>query len=157
MKLIESKTLGTSQAAIEFTSIPQDGTDLVALISSRGVGTNAMTLAFNTGGAYTNRRLFGTGSSTGSDSSGQIGQSNSSTDTANTFGNTSVYIPNYTGSTAKSYSVDSVSENNGTAALQIIIAGLWSGTSAITSMTFTAVSAGTFAIGSTVSLYGVIA
>jgi hypothetical protein len=72
--------------------------------------------------------------------------------TANTFGNIQIYFPNYAGSTNKSYSVDSVTENNETVAYQTILAGLWSNTAAITTATFTAES-GNFAIGSTISLY----
>jgi hypothetical protein len=154
MKLIESKTLGTAQSTIVFTSIPQDGTDLVALLSLRNSeGTNTATIAFNTGGTYSNRWLNGTGSSVNSGDAQIDYVANSGLFTASTFGNSSIYIPNYTGSTAKSFSSDGVSENNATAANQLIIAGLWSGTDAITSITFTSGGGGNFAIGSTISLY----
>jgi hypothetical protein len=156
MKLIESKTLGTAQASIEFTSIPQDGTDLVALVSPRsdGVGSG-ITLTFNTGGTYSRRRLYGTGSGVASDTAAdELFLSNNGT-TANTFGNSIVYIPNYTGSTAKSFSVDSVTENNATAAFQMIVAGLWSETGAITSVKFTAAGGANFVAGTIISLYKV--
>jgi hypothetical protein len=154
MTLIETKTLGTAASTIVFTSVPQDGTDLMALLSLRNSeGTNIASIAFNTGGTYTNRWLNGTGSSVSTDTSRFDYVANSSGFTASTFGNSSVYIPNYTGSTAKSFSSDGVSENNATAANQVIIAGLWSGTDAITTITFTAGGGGNFAIGSTISLY----
>jgi len=58
MKLIESKTLASAAAFIEFTSIPQDATDLVVLCNIRLTADNvAATLSFNTGGTYTRRRI----------------------------------------------------------------------------------------------------
>jgi len=153
MKLIESKTLGTAQASIEFTSIPQDGTDLVVFCSLRtNVNAIAATLSFNTGGTYTRRRLQGDGSSVISDTASVDLVVNASTGTTtNTFSNTQIYIPNYTGSTAKSYSSDSVTENNSTEAYQTLIAGRWSETAAITSLKITV--ANTLDAGSIISLY----
>jgi hypothetical protein len=153
MKLIETKTLLSAAASIEFTSIPQDGTDLLLLISARNSGTSGSgRIEFNTGGTYTRRRLLGLGSTVLSDSPTSVDwQVSVSTDTANTFNNATIYIPNYTSANAKSYSVDSVSENNATAAQHGILAGLWSETSAITTITL---YVGTeFVIGSTISLY----
>jgi hypothetical protein len=60
------------------------------------------------------------------------------TATANTFGNTEFYIPNYTSSNYKSFSVDGVTENNATAAFALY-AGLWSNTAAITSFRLNAI------------------
>jgi len=74
-----------------------------------------------------------------------------STATANTFGNGSLYIPNYAGATNKSLSFDSVAENNATSAWLQITAGLWSSTAAITRITLSGWTA--LAAGSTVSLY----
>jgi hypothetical protein len=158
MELIESKTLGAAAASIELTSIPQDGTDLVALISFRMTSTGGPTggcyLRFNGNTSnYSMRRLFGNGSSAASDTDtaiviNQVGN----TATANTFGSTSLYIPNYTGSTNKSTSHDDVSENNATAAFAAIVAGLWSDTAAITSLSVEGIGT-TLVAGSTVSLY----
>ncbi len=53
---------------------------------------------------------------------------------ASTFASTEVYIPNYAGSTNKSYAVDQVQETNGTTAYMNLLAGLWSNTAAITSI-----------------------
>jgi hypothetical protein len=157
MKLIESKTLGTAAASIEFTSIPQDGTDLVAIISGRastgGVNTFGFLSLNGSTANFSRRNLLGTGSATesgsGSDNVLFFGQGDGTT--ANTFDNIQIYIPNYTGSTNKSISVDGVTENNATGAIQFIFAGLWSQTAAITSL---AITNGTnFVAGSTVSLY----
>jgi hypothetical protein len=160
MKLIESKTLATAAASIEFTSIPQDGTDLVAFLSLRATSTNStyrtygvlLSLNSSTTG-FTSRALDGSGSSASSFTETRfMGRMPDNAVTANTFGNIQIYFPNYAGSTNKSYSVDSVTENNETVAYQTILAGLWSNTAAITTATFTAES-GNFAIGSTISLY----
>jgi hypothetical protein len=158
MKLIESKTLATAAASIEFTSIPQTFTDVMVLASLRNTGAFGLfTLSFNgstTG--FTMRGLFGNGSSAGSFTTpaNYGGEVVDSTQTSNTFANNSFYIPNYTGATNKSYSIDGVQENNATQSNQVIGAGLWSNTAAITSITLTG-NGGTFAIGSIVSLYGI--
>jgi hypothetical protein len=164
MKLIETKTLGTAAASIEFTSIPQTFTDLVILVSGRTTGAGVSQDLFarfngDSGANYTMRRLIGNGASASSDSNTadgvvRLGQVCASGATANTFGNTASYIPNYTGSTSKSVSSDSVLENNATTAFQFIIAGIYTPTTAISSVTL--LSFDNFAIGSTASLYGVL-
>jgi hypothetical protein len=153
MKLIETKTLGTAAASIEFTSIPQDGTDLVLFVSGRSSVSSAdLYIAFNTGGTYSVRYLLGNGStvSSAAQSNGQIGILTNAT--SNTFNSTQVYIPNYTSATPKSFSVEDVSENNGTTAYQSLWAGVWTGTASITSVLFS-LSSGNLAVGSTISLY----
>jgi hypothetical protein len=159
MTLIESKTLTATTASVEFTSIPQDGTDLVAVISARSNDTannGGSGFQIRPNGATTNitaRTLEGTGSAATSDSETFIrGRMGASDWTANTFGNVSVYISNYTGSQNKSVSVDSVAENNATLAFHGIRAGLWSSSSAVTSLTFVPI-AGSFVSGSIASLY----
>jgi hypothetical protein len=158
MKLIESKTLGTAQASIEFTSIPQDGTDLVILVSARGgVGEgNGVTLRPN--GLTTNassKQLYGAGSSALSNSYSAIaaGVINGSSETANTFSNSMAYITNYSSSSNKVFTTDGVMENNATAAYQAIVAGLWSNTAPITSLTFVTSDAQNFVAGTIISLY----
>jgi hypothetical protein len=161
MQLIQTTTLGTATATIEFTSIPQTFTDLFVLISARG--TNASTqvegrLTFNGSSAdFSSRVLYGNppggnaATFTGGYTAGVI---NANSSTANTFANTSVYIPNYSGSANKSFSVDSVNENNDATAFIFIVSGLWSNTAAITSIGIQA-TAGNLNTGSTASLYGI--
>jgi hypothetical protein len=160
MTLIETKTLGTAAASIEFTSIPQDGTDLVIATSLRHTGNgfdNVASAVIRFNGSSTNfnfRSLFGTGNggvASGNAAAGFIGFEPTATATSNTFGNTQIYVPNYTGSTNKSFSVDNVAENNGLTYMSIL-ALLWSNTSAITSLSINS-DATSFAIGSSVSLY----
>jgi hypothetical protein len=158
MKLIETKTLGADAASIEFTSIPQTFTDLVLKVSGRLDANNtAIKIQFNN--LTTNlstRYLFGSGSAAQSfsDASNIFLYANSSTFTSSTFANSEVYIPNYSGATNKSVSVDAVTENNATAADMAIFAGLWADTSAITSIKLLP-NSGDFVTGSTVSLYGI--
>jgi hypothetical protein len=154
MQVIQTVTVGSGGAAtVAFTSIPQDATDLVIKTSLRNTADNAGgTIAFNTGGTYTRRRLLTNASAVSSDTATVDYQSNTSASTSSTFSNGEIYIPNYTGSTTKSYSVFSANENNGTPASMSIIAGLWNQTAAITSITLTPGS-GNFAEGSVVSLY----
>jgi hypothetical protein len=71
--------------------------------------------------------------------------------TASTFGSGLIYIPNYAGSTNKSYLTDWVTENNATAAYAGFTAGLLSNTAAITDVTLT----GSFVQYSTATLYGI--
>jgi hypothetical protein len=75
--------------------------------------------------------------------------------TSDTFGNATIYVPNYAGSTAKSYSSDSVTENNATESYQAVHASSQSSTTAITSVTIFAQN-GNLLTGTTVSLYGVL-
>ena len=160
---IQTVTLSTTSATISFTSIPQTYTDLLVLTSTRTNEASAdwseSNITFNgvtTG--YTNRYLYGTGTGTGTGSNGTTfvygGRGTGSTATANTFGNASVYIPNYTSSNYKSVSTDEVTENGTTAALAFMNAGLWSNSAAITSLTITALGC-SFVQYSTATLYGI--
>jgi hypothetical protein len=162
MKLIESKTLGTAAASIEFTSIPQDGTDLLVLISGRctRVALNGnMVLTFNNNtSSYSYRVLNGTGSGPSGYSGTNlmyVGEINGTTSTSNTFTNLSVYLPNYTAAVNKSASIDHVMENNATTGYQNIIAGLWSNTAAITSIKATDAEGTNLDTGTTISLYSI--
>lgn len=154
MTLVSTVTVGSGGAAsIDFTSVPQTGTDLLVVLSGRSTDTNrAVGLYFNTSNQVTGRLLAGDGSTATSRSAAtDVGQLPPSSATSSTFGNNSYYIPNYTSSTAKSVSVDSVTETNATGAFQFIVAGSSSLTSAITALKLTAVTS--FAQYSTASLY----
>ena len=161
MKLIETKTLAATTSLIQFTAIPQTFTDLFILTSLRNTTTNAgwATAEIRPNGNTTNisaRVLYGFGSTVGSITDTAVyHQLTEGGITANTFSNSSVYIPNYSGATAKSISVDTSTEGNQTNTLNAISANLWNSTAAITSLDFVPIAAGIFAIGSTISLYGI--
>jgi hypothetical protein len=162
MQLVQTITVGAGGASsISFSSIPQSGTDLVILLSERNTtsGTVLGYLTFNSnfGAVYADRRMLGSGSSVTTSSVSGAGaityQSiNESGTTANTFSNISFYVPNYTASANKNISIDGVSENNATAAEQIIQASRFASTTAITSLLLS-LSAGNFAEHTTASLY----
>jgi len=162
--LLEKITVGAAGATgMDFVNIPQTGyTDLLLKVSARSAFASTyqdVPIYFNNNGSgYTLRRLFGTGSSAGSSTttgSGVAGgNANSATSTSNTFSNFEIYIPNYAGSTFKSYSIDSVIENNATAAFMDLQAGLWSNTAAINQIAVSGAGQ-TFLQYSTATLYGV--
>jgi len=156
MTLVSTVTVGSGGAAsIDFTSIPQTGTDLLVVYSLRSTsGDNNVQMSFNSSTtSFTNKVLYGNGSTVSSGSNyAKAGYMPYSTDTSNTFGNNSIYVPNYTSSTNKSYSLETVTENNATSVAMALLAGLWSNTSAITSLSLIA-NSGSFAQYSTASLY----
>ena len=161
-ELIASSTVGSGGVvSISFSSIPATYTDLVLQLSLRSAaaGVNpGLILKFNSvGTGYSSRNVYGTGSGTGSysDTSGEIGVLAGNLATASVFGNGAIYIPNYAGSTNKSFSADTVNENNATSASDFLYAGLWSNTAAITSIQITEGGANNFLQYSTAYLYGV--
>jgi len=169
--LLETITVGAAGASsVTFNSIPQTGyTDLVVKVSARGstAGTNAVLQGTFNGSSAANynwRQVQGNGSTATSASNStttflRLGYIPDTVATASTFSNIEIYIPNYASSNAKSLSSDSVQENNsGTAgdALVQLIAGSWTLTTAIASMTLQPAS-GSFVQHSTFSLYGVSA
>ncbi len=162
MTLIETKTLGSNAASIEFSSIPQTFDDLLLLMSLRNSTADqpsagrAFRLDFNNFATQaTNRALRGQGSGSPASFTDNFFTQVASGDTANTFGNGSAYIPNYRLSVAKSFSIDSVGENNATFAEQQINAQLWNVTDAITVIRINSPYAGGLAAGCSASLYGI--
>lgn len=161
--LISTITVGSGGASsIDFTSIPSTFTDLCLKISARfstAFTSDTMKISFNsTTTNFTYRLLTGNGSSAASYNGtfGNAGDTDANSATASTFHNGEIYIPNYAGSNYKSFSVDTVTENNATAAIADLLAGLWSNTAAITSIGLTPYSGGTFVQYSSASLYGIL-
>jgi hypothetical protein len=168
-ELIYSATVGSGGASdITFNTIPATFTDLCLVTSLRITGHSStsydfLAMVFNadTSASYDNKILVGSGSAASSfdvlttTSIRQALVASSDSATSNTFGNSSVYIPNYAGSTYKSVSVDSVIENNATATRMQLAAGLWKKTNAITSIKLTSLQGTGFVEHSTAYLYGV--
>jgi hypothetical protein len=163
--LLERIELNASAASVTFDNIPQTGyTDLKVVISARtdnaAVNDN---VSIRPNGNTTNRtakRLYGTGASALSDSLTDIVAGNiaGATATASTFGSAEFYLPNYAGSTNKSFSTDGANESNtGSGVFMSMVAGLWSSTAAITSLTLTSEASANFVANSTFSLYGLAA
>ena len=165
--LIASSTVGAGGASfIDFSSIPSTYTDLVLYVSARSArttgGTDGMRVEINNSTTnFSYRYLEGDGSNTAS-ASGSTGifallpQNGGSTGwTANTFCSTFVYFPNYAGSTNKSFSVDTTTENNAATSYVNLFAQLWSQTTAINQLTLKSTNAQNFVQYSSAYLYGI--
>lgn len=161
--LITSTTLGSSAASVTFSSIPATYTDLVLRISARNDTDAGIRLRFNGTSAAVNSRTYIMSDTTAPFSSQNTSEtyaifpqgSNVTSDTANTFSNTEIYIPSYTASQNKPMSGFQVKEynsaTNGTAQITAN-ANLWRDTTAISSIVIGGV--GNFVSGSTFTLYG---
>jgi hypothetical protein len=155
---IASVSVGVGGAStIDFTSIPSTYTDLVLKVSGRDGGVSG-TFELRPNAATTNRttkEVYGTGAAAGSQSQTTFYfDMEPSNYTASTFGSADIYIPNYAGSTNKSFSVDATSENNATTSYMRMTAWLWSSTAAINQLTLYP-STGSIQQYSTASLYGI--
>lgn len=154
------------QAAIEFTVIPQIYTDLRIMLSARSSNSgtrNDVNLTFNSdaSSSYAYQRLIGydsnqyyantgTGLNTGFTTTGNGA-------TANTFGNTEIYIPNYRSYTTKSWYTNCVSENNsGTSWIVHLNGHTFANTLPISSIRLDFAS-GSFMQYSSATLYGITA
>jgi hypothetical protein len=164
MTLISSQTISSNTTTVTFLSIPQTYTDLKFVVSARS-SNNAYSAAWSDTNLYFNgsntslsiRDLAGTGSGATSNPGTVITiRIPSSGTTSNTFGNAEVYIPNYTGSTNKSSSVDLVTENNATQSRTELQATLWSNAAAITSISIQGIDSAQFVPNSTFYLYGIV-
>lgn len=141
-ELIEAKTVGSGGiASITFTSIPSTFTDLVLKISGATNRTDfdSFKVRFNgSSSSYSGKVLYGGGSGSGASFAGQTTYLSfiaaNGSNYSSTFSSTDIYIPNYLSSNNKSTSTDSVTEANATGAEMGLSAGLWSNTSAITSI-----------------------
>jgi hypothetical protein len=164
--LLERIELNASAASVTFSNIPQSGyTDLKIVGSIRDATGGAgayLYLRFNgdTGSNYSTRTIEGNGASAASYANTSqnkmlLWNTNGGGSTANTFANSELYVPNYLLSNQKSISFDTVAETNATTQYMDLVAGIWTGTAAINSVTFLPDSA--FAANSTFSLYGLAA
>jgi hypothetical protein len=160
-ELIASVTASGSSSSIEFTSIPSTYTDLCLDLSIRSARVDTDDTIYMDFNAYagtnlSQRRLEGNGSSVSSSSASLIAfRANAANNTASTFTSAMIYLPNYASSNNKSLSLDSAFENNSSTAYLNLIAGLWSSTTAISSLKVYPASASNFAQYSTAYLYGV--
>jgi len=141
---ISTYTVGSGGVpSVSFLNIPQNYTDLVlkaSIRTGRANITSSLAMRFN-GDTASNYRSIGLdGGGTVANSFAQTTSrivyfyAPGSTATSNTFSNTEFYIPNYTSSSYKSVSIDGSVENNATDSSNTFTAGLWSNTSAITSI-----------------------
>ena len=159
--LISSITVGGGGAAsMEFTSIPSTYTHLAILTSQRTVSASPwgdVSVSFNSTTANLSSKWInaegGTSVGWGGSGSAIYYWTAANSATSNTFGNGLIYIPNYAGNNVKSVSIDNVGENNAANTILVFTTGLWSDTSAITSVKLTGGS--NFMQYSTAYLYGI--
>jgi hypothetical protein len=158
MKLIATTVLSSSQN-ITFSSIPQTFDDLVLLVSPRtslNGGGFSDALSFNGSTANRTHRRLGNDGSTGinvnSSTDGNIAWTSGAQITANTFANSSIYIPNYRLSIHKQAYSLAVVENNASEGYMGVWGWIWADNAAVTSITY-----GVYGLiaGSTISLYGI--
>jgi hypothetical protein len=159
-EIIASVTVGSGGAAnIEFTSIPATYTDLELKLSLRTDFSNddqAHRIEFNSSSSnfsYKSIRAYSSAQSANG-SINFLSFGNGAGLTSSTFDSISVYIPNYAGSTNKSFSTDGVTETNASDVWRNLVAQLWSNTAAITSIKILPES-GNFVQYSTAYLYGI--
>jgi len=163
--LLETITVGAAGASsVTFNSIPQTGyTDLKIVMSVRSANAsnfdNPRISINGSTSTFTRREIYAESGSVGSESVADriIGAIPAANATSSTFGSLDFYLPNYTSSNYKSYSVDSVTENNSTTQASWLLAGLWSTTTAVSTIAVSLQSGGNFVQYSTFSLYGVSA
>ena len=166
---IETVEVTSPVSSVTFSNIPQGYTDLILKMSTRtnyaGVGDGLILTINGTTSSFTSTKTLqgngATASSFNNPSTSDVYQGDTvgANATASTFGNTGVYIPNYTStSIAKSFSTDHVSENNATTAYAQLTAGLWnpSTQAAITTIKASTLNASSFVANSTFTLYGVL-
>jgi len=146
--LLRKITVTANVSSVSISNIPTTGyTDLKLVCSVRVNRNNSsddlrVTINNNTSATYANRRLYGTGSGTGSDGGSASGLTYSyiatapaATATASVYSNTEFYFPNYTSGNGKSYTADSVAENNNTVGAMHLSANYCSDTNPITTIT----------------------
>ena len=157
--LLAYSTLSSSTSSITFSSIPATYTDLKVVLSSRSDRATEVDDQFiikpnNSTSNLTYKYIRGNGAATSTDALNRTYTSAAGA-TASVFGYAEIYIPNYAGSTYKSFYCDSVQETNGTTAYISEQAILWSDTTAITSLVLAPVYGTNFVQYSTFYLYGI--
>lgn len=168
--LIQKITVGSqSVSSISFTNIPQTYTDLLLIQSAMSNVSTSLAGNYNiefngiTSG-YSGIRIYADpgGSSSAFSDTGTpkwAGFIPGTGATQNVPNSCYIYIPNYTSSNYKSWSVDVVVENNGSNGYLGLGSNLWSNTSAITSFSLNSIlsgaNSGNFLQNSTFTLYGI--
>ena len=159
--LISSNVLSSSAASVTFSAIPATYTDLVLRYSARtttGTVDNIQTSLNGATSGFSETYLYGTGSAavSGAGSAQSVLYAiyvNGGSTTASTFTNGEFYIPSYTASQNKPFSITGGLENNATLGRVFTTAALWSSSAAITSIKLEPFNS--FVSGSSFYLYGI--
>jgi hypothetical protein len=151
---IASQTLGSTASSVTFSSIPQGYTDLVLVVAgNNSSSTYSPYIQFNgdTSTNYSITNLYGNGSTAASTRA-------SSTATAYfgslgaTQGNAIVQIQNYSNATTYKTALIRINDAGFRVYASVM---LWRSTAAVTSVSIFNESPGTFASGTTFSIYGI--
>lgn len=164
MTLVSTVVVGTDNPQqIEWTGIPQTGKDLLILISGRATNFNGNVTLNGSTSTYTTRELYGSGSSANWSNASHSAyfittlyeprDFNGTDNTISHFGNSSIYISNYTASGVKSLSSESVMEFNSSESYLAFTAGTSPSVGAVTSVQLKVSGSGTFNQYSSASLY----
>lgn len=160
--LIQSlNTNSGAAAAFNFTSIPNTYTDLYMTLVMQATSSSpqsVLRVSFSSGSGYITQKLGGDATSApgagGNSGLSYLYQGNINASTGSTFGYADWYIPNYAGSTPKSY-YGTASGVGGSQTVYINwVSGYSSGTSAISSITINN-EYGNWAQYCTANLYGI--
>lgn len=152
---LQKTTLNGSSSSITFSSIPSTYTDLIIIFNGAGSTANLF-MQFNgdTGSNYSYTRMYGNGSSAGSD------RGTSATGIAIGYvlstgiTNNILQVQNYSNTTTYKTAIGRADNANDSAQTGV---GLWRSTSAINSITLFNGTSSNFTSGSTFSLYGIAA
>jgi len=158
---IQSTTLGSAAASIDFTSIGSGYTDLrIVLVATSSVNGRNLYLRFNSdsGTNYSNTYLVGDGATTitgRTTSAAQINCTGGTVAISSTVPHLfAIDVFSYAGSTNKTALISTSQDRNGTGSVGNVV-GLWRSTSAITAVNLLPQS-DNFAIGTTATLYGIL-
>jgi hypothetical protein len=162
-KPLQSIQLTSDTTTVTFSGIPQDYTDLEVVISARCSHSSNANFYYRVNGdassSYSVTRFQGNGTSAvsnrgSSNTVGYIGYTDAADSSTGIFGNTKIYINNYSNSTTFKTLV-SKTVTPGTSGTSAAFSNLYRGsTSPITSISFTP-DAGNWVAGSTFDLYGI--
>jgi hypothetical protein len=152
---IQTTTLGSNQATVTFSTIPQTYTDLILIIAgtiTSGGLDMFVKINSDTGSNYSYTQLYGTGSTAAS--SRASSQSIASVGAISiTQSNAILHFMNYSNSTTYK---TILSRANRSDAVVALYCNLWRSTASISSIEISSGNpAGTFVSGSTFTLYGV--
>ncbi len=160
MQVIEHIELASDAASITFSSISQDYDELLivaSLRSNRSSDVSQFRVWLNEDTSnHTFRALYGRGSTVAT-STAVLGFASGNPATADTFASIKIHIPQYAESQPTSFSVDTVTENNGTIAFQSIAGALYSQSTAITSIEIADFEGTAFRANSSATLFGITA
>lgn len=154
---IATTTLGSAAAKITFSSIPATYTDLrIVLVAKDSTGGNSYRVIFNNDSSsalYSSTTLQGNGTTASSTRRPNVSDFIISDNPSTTIpGLYTVDVFNYAGSTYKTCLTSCQEDFNGSGMVNRLV-GLWRNTAAITR--FDIYQAGTFAAGTTATLYGI--